>query len=338
MNISKKGGCRIYCGVHTMDGHDGQIPVLFVEAKSIPEAYYKALKEVHNNGLSIRTQYDRKNPDGTYIDPPSKDAKVTIRIEDPFAQPRFPGLSFCERGKYIAEFLGSKDHMVVPYKELVRMVHEGKEFEATQWPYCYHQRLTAYPRADGTTINQLEILLDKLAKDPISRRAIATTRVPEIDLFMAADMPCLGEVQLRAPENGKGQLVLNMHANWRSRDLYKAWGDNIIGITNLQARLAARLAEKTGREVIVGPYSETNGSLHIYGQDYLQKKAGELFTKFPTLESFVAKAWTSEKARDGEVIPQLEEHLTETTWNFPPEAVALIKNLIDGYNSGKFVP
>jgi hypothetical protein len=48
---------------------------------------------------------------------------------------------------------------------------------------------------------------------------------------------------------------------WRSRDLYKAWGDNLIGITNLQARLAARLAQKTGREVAVGPYSESNGSL-----------------------------------------------------------------------------
>ncbi len=315
-----------------------KIPFLNVQAKSVPEAYYKALEAVHNHGMSIRTQYDRKNPDGTFIDPPSKDAKVAIMIEDPFAQPRFPALSYCERGKYIAEFLGSKDHMVVPYQKLVEMVKGGKEFEATQWPYCYHQRLTAYPRADGTTINQLELMLDKLAKDPISRRAVAITCVPEIDLYMAADAPCLREIQLRAPENEKGQLVLNMHAHWRSRDLYKAWGDNVIGITNLQAMLAARLAEKTGREVIVGPYTETNGSLHIYGQDYLQKKAGEFFTKFPTAESFVAKAWTSEKALEAEILPQLEEHLNETTWNFPPEAIALIKGLIEGYKSRKFVP
>jgi len=317
---------------------DCQIPVLLVQAKSIPEAYYKALKAVNEQGLGIRTQYDRKNPDGTYIDPPGRDAKAIIKVENPFAQPRFPALSYCERGKYIAEFLGSKDHMVVPYKDLVKMVCEGREFKATQWPYCYHQRLTAYPRADGTTINQLELILDKLAKDPISRRAVAITCVPEIDLYMAADAPCLREIQLRAPENEKGQLVLNMHAHWRSRDLYKAWGDNVIGITNLQARLAARLAEKTGREVIVGPYTETNGSLHIYGQDYLQKKAGEFFTKFPTVESFVAKAWTSEKALDAEILPQLEEHLNETTWNFPPEATELIKGLIEDFRSKKFVP
>ena len=80
-----------------------------------------------------------------------------------------------------------------------------------------------------------------------------------------------------------------MHAMWRSRDLFKAWGDNLIGITNLQARLAARLAEKTGREVLVGPYSESNGSLHIYGQDYKSKGMDQFFTRFPTCESFVRR-------------------------------------------------
>ncbi len=318
---------------------EGKIPVLSIEAKSIPEAYYKALHAVHTKGYSIRTQYDRKNTDGSFIDPPSKDAKVTISIEDPFAQPRFPALSYCERGKYIAEFLGSKDHLVVPYKELVQMVHGGKEFEATQWPYCYHQRLTAYPRSDGTTINQLELIIGKLAKDSISRRAVADTGVPEIDLYMAADAPCLREIQLRAPENEKGQLVLNMHAIWRSRDLYKAWGDNLIGITNLQARLAAELAAKTGREVLVGPYSETNGSLHIYGQDYLQKGMNQtFFERFPDVESFVKRARTSAEVKETEIIPQLEAHLLEETWNFPQEAVNLIKGLIKDFKTGKFTP
>jgi thymidylate synthase len=217
-------------------------------------------------------------------------------------------------------------------------VHAGEEFEATQWPYCYHQRLAAYPRSDGSTIDQLEILLEKIAKDPISRRAVATTRVPEIDLFMAADMPCLSEIQLRAIEDGQGRMVLNLHAVWRSRDLYKAWPDNLIGITNLQARLAARLAEKTGREVLVGPYSETSGSLHIYGQDYKTKGMDKFFDRFPDSESFVRRARTSEQVRDVEIIPQLEDLLGETTWKFPPESVSLIRGLIEDYVSGRFLP
>ena len=252
---------------HLNPEEPGRLPVFHVEAGSIPGSLLRALKAVHFGGHTLRTQYDRRNSDGNFIDPPGKDARVTIRIRDPFAQPRYPALSYCERGKYIAEFLGAKDHLVVPTGNCCE-VREGEEFEATEWPYCYHQRLAAYPRSDGTTMDQLELILDKLAKDPITRRAVATTRVPEIDLFMVSDMPCLGEVQLRAIQDEQGRLVLNMQTMWRSRDLFKAWGDNLIGITNLQARLAARLAEKTGREVLVGPYSESNGSLHIYGQDY----------------------------------------------------------------------
>ena len=316
----------------------GELPVFLVEARSIPEAYYGALKAVHFGGHTLRTQYDRRTPDGEFIDPPGKDAKVTLRIREPFAQPRFPALSYCERGKYIAEFLGAKDHLVAPYGELLRMIRDGEEFAATQWPYCYHQRLTAYPRADGTTFDQFEVILDRLAKDPITRRGVATTRVPEIDLFMAADMPCLGEVQLRAIEDEQGRLVLNMHTVWRSRDLYKAWGDNLIGITNLQARLAARLAEKAGREVLVGPYSETNGSLHIYGQDYKTKGMERFFTRFPDCESFVQRARTSEAVCDVEIIPQLEDLLTESTWKFPPAALDQIRGLIADYRSRRFLP
>lgn len=321
-----------------METSAAEIPFFHVEARSVPEAYYEALKAVHFGGLPLRTQYDRRAPDGTFLDPPGRDAKVSILIHDPFAQPRFPPLSYCERGKYIAEFLGAKDHLVVPYARLVAMVREGRELGATEWPYCYHQRLAAYPRADGSTIDQLEAMVDRLAGDPISRRAIATTRVPEIDLFLAADLPCLGEIHLRAIEEEGGPLVLQMHAHWRSRDLYKAWGDNLVGITSLQARLAARLAEKTGRQVRVGPYSEVNGSLHIYGQDYAGKGMDRFFTNFPTRESFVKRARSSQEVLHTEILPQLEDLLGETTWKFPPSAVDLLRRLIEDYRSGRFLP
>ena len=155
---------------------------------------------------------------------------------------------------------------------------------------------------------------------------------------MAADMPCLGEIQLRAIEGSDGSLVLNMHAVWRSRDLFKAWGDNLIGITNLQARLAARLADKTGRTVLVGPYSETNGSLHIYGQDYSTKGMDRFFEKFPQCADFVARARTSDELCEAEIIPQLEELLNETTWRLPDAAIAMIHGLIDDYRCGRFQP
>ena len=53
-------------------------------------------------------------------------------------------LSYCERGKYIAEFLGAKDHLVVPYLELLSRVREGKEFEM-----CIRDRPTIGWRVRG---------------------------------------------------------------------------------------------------------------------------------------------------------------------------------------------
>jgi hypothetical protein len=42
--------------------------------------------------------------------------------------------------------------------------------------------------------------------------------------------------------------------------------------------------------------------------------------------------------RDSEVIPQLEELMAEETWRFPPAAEALIRELIEGYRTGRFLP
>jgi hypothetical protein len=112
----------------------GRLPVFNVDAGSIPEAYYEALKVVHYGGATLRTQYDRKDSAGNFIDPPGKDARVAIRIRDPFAQPRYPVLSYCERGKYIAEFLGAKDHLVVPYQDLLRRVREGRSSKPPSGP------------------------------------------------------------------------------------------------------------------------------------------------------------------------------------------------------------
>ena len=96
----------------------GRIPSLHVVADSIPRAHYRAMKAVWEQGIAIRTEYDRKNEAGDYIDPPSRDARVLIEVTDPYAQPRFCPISFCELGAYIAEVMGIKDHMVLPMDRL----------------------------------------------------------------------------------------------------------------------------------------------------------------------------------------------------------------------------
>src|SRR3989344_339886 len=115
----------------------GRFPTLHVVADSIPRAHFKAMKAVWEQGLAIRTEYDRRDGAGNFIDPPSRDARVLIEVKDPFAQPRYPATSFCEIGTYIAEVMGAKDHMVVPMAEL-RQAVGGVALKATEWPYTYH--------------------------------------------------------------------------------------------------------------------------------------------------------------------------------------------------------
>src|SRR3989344_3477571 len=91
---------------------DGKIHTAHIRERTVPEAYWSAIKAVSETH-KLRTQYDRKDFQGDYIDPPGNDGRILIEVDEPFAQPRFPKLSWCERGKYIAEVLGVKDHLVI---------------------------------------------------------------------------------------------------------------------------------------------------------------------------------------------------------------------------------
>lgn len=322
--------------------NDARLPTLHIVADSIPQAYFRAIKAVWEKGFAMRTEYDRKNSDGQYIDPPSRDARVLIEIRDPFAQPRFPPISFCEVGVYIAELLGLKDYRVVPIEKLKQAIHG--ELAAHQWPYTYHQRLFAHPGMDGSRLDQMALAIDRVAKTPYTRRAVASTAVPNLDPFLKEDIPCLRELQLRCPEDAQGNLVLNMNTMWRSRDLYKAWGDNVIAITFLQSALARRIAHQAGRTVHAGSYADYSGSLHIYGQDFgavggdADKGLQSFFDTFDE-KSFVARSLPSEVALDMLVLPQLHNLLSERQreqWKFPPESISLVENLINDLEQGAY--
>jgi hypothetical protein len=322
----------------------GRIPTLHVVADSIPQAHFRAMKAVWEQGLAIRTEYDRKDSSGDYIDPPSRDARVLIEVKDPFADPRYPPLSFCEIGTYLAEIMGAKDHYVVPMDKLKHAV--TGEFAALEWPYTYHQRLFAHPAVDGSIVNQMELAVDRIARTPYSRRAMATTAVPNIDVYLKEDVPCLREVQLRCPEDADGNYVLNMNTMWRSRDLYKAWPDNVIAITFMQSVLAARIAEKAGRTTRVGSYADYSFAMHIYGQDFgavggdPERGLQSLFDTFDE-ETYVARSLTGEQAKEMLLVPQLKGLLTDRQieqWKFPPESVAILEDLVAGIESGKYRP
>jgi thymidylate synthase len=319
----------------------GRIPTLHVVGESIPQAHYRAMKAVWEQGLAIRTEYDRKDAAGNYIDPPSRDARVLIEVTDPFSEPRYPPVSFCEIGTYIAEILGVKDHLVLPMATLKDAIHG--ELSAHQWPYTYHQRLFAHPDLDGSTIDQIALAVERVAQTPYTRRAVATTSVPNLDPFLKEDVPCLREIQLRCPQDAQGNLMLNVSSHWRSRDLFKAWADNVVGLTFLFQMLARQIEERAGKPVRMGSYADYSFSLHIYGQDFkqvggdAQRGLKSFFDTFDE-QSYLDRSMRSEDAKDLLVIPQLRELITvrKDEWKFPPASIKLVEDLIADIEAGKY--
>jgi thymidylate synthase len=268
----------------------GNIPVLKIVEDTIPRAYERAIKEVWTNGISMRTEYDRPE------DPPSKDASVLIVVEQPFGQPRFHR-SFADGLGGLAEYVmevvhGAHDYWVKPVDEILK----GQDSKDTRWTYTYHERLSEY-RIEDKVINQIGYMIDKLSQTAYTRRAQAITWNPKLDP-PTDDPPCLQRLWGRLCEDGGGGFVFNMNSHWRSRDLFKAWFENVIALTTLMRKIAEILQEKIGQPVRVGRYMDIADSLHIYGS-YFREIEGDpekgIKSFFETLESrsFEQRTWDS---------------------------------------------
>lgn len=226
------------------------LPILMVEGKNIAETWEKAVIETWNNGIDIKTEYDRPE------DPPSKDCTMIMVIHQPLSEPRihraFPaGLEDLEI--YRQEVVdGVHDHWINP--------KEGK------WTYTYHQRLFSYKMAD-ITVNQIEYIINKLADKFYSRRAQAITWNPIIDP-KTDDPPCLQRIWFRIIEAGDAYL-LDMNSHWRSRDAYKAAFMNIFALTDLQNKIAIEISNRTKKNISAGRYVDISDSFHIYGSYHL---------------------------------------------------------------------
>ena len=259
------------------------IPVISLTADSLPEAWEKAVLAVWDNGLEVKTQYDKSE------DPPSKDATVMITVKEPFSEPRIH-----------KNFPGGPEELESYRQEVVKGIHDHWiDPSAGKWTYTYHERLFAYCPVedirDADTprpfrkVDQIQYIIDYLSQAGHSRRAQAITWMPTADPA-TDDPPCLQRIWCRLLENETGSLSLNMNTHWRSRDLYKAWFMNVYALTDLQKTIAEAIAEKTGIPVNVGRYVDISDSLHIYGS-YFDEVAPEV--EKMRQSSFRKRAWES---------------------------------------------
>ncbi|TKJ39395.1 MAG: hypothetical protein CEE38_01250 [Planctomycetes bacterium B3_Pla] len=259
------------------------VPAISITADCLPQAWEKAVLAVWDNGLDVRTEYDKPE------DPPSKDATVMIAVVDPFAEPRIH-----------KNFPGGPEELESYRQEVVNGIHDHWiDPAAGKWTYTYHERLFAYcpvedmRSADSprpfASVDQIRYIIDCLSQAGHSRRAQAITWMPTADP-PTDDPPCLQRIWCRLVANEAGELSLNMNTHWRSRDLYKAWFMNVYALTDLQKIIAEGISKNIGEPVRVGRYVDISDSLHIYGSYFAEV---ELEIEKMRRSSFTERAWES---------------------------------------------
>ncbi len=270
------------------DPEPGNIPVLHVRGKTLPETWERSVLSLWHSGTELKTEYDKPE------DPPSKDCTMVMEILEPFTEPRihlaFPG-GIEDLEKYRQEVvLGAHDHWIKP--------EDGK------WTYTYHARMFNYKVVNDLTsskiespfpaVDQIEYIIEKLSNYPYSRRAQAVIWMPTADPA-TDDCPCLQRVWCRLLKDRTGKLRLNMNTHWRSRDAYKAAFMNIFAFTELQKEIAGKIGEKIDNEVLVGRYVDITDSYHIYGAYFNEFQ--ERFLKIISERTFEQRTWRSDDPR-----------------------------------------
>jgi thymidylate synthase len=251
----------------------GDIPVLKVEGRTLPEAWEKSLVEVWEKGIAIKTQYDRPS------DPPSRDATMIMVIHEPFAEPRIH-----------RALPTGLDELEIYRQEVVLGIHDHW-IGSHGWSYSYHDRLFNY-KTTGGYLDQMERVIDNLTECYYTRRAQAITWDPELDANHH-EPPCLQRMWFRILEDPVKGWVLNLNTHWRSRDAFKAAFMNIFALTDLMKSIAGKISEKTQKEVKVGRYVDIADSYHIYGSYFDQFKG---FLETLKTKTFGQRTYTSEFA------------------------------------------
>jgi len=143
-----------------------------------------------------------------------------------------------------------------PYKDNFMKTYEQEILYGSEadFDYTYNERLFGY----GGSVNQVEYVIGKLAKDYQSRRAVAITWYPEQDTSGEFSVPCLQYIQCHIVNKKVDMITL-----WRSRDVLMGMPANIYAINTLHNHVVEQLRQK-GMNVEIGCYVDISVVPHIY--------------------------------------------------------------------------
>ncbi len=273
-------------------------PTKHIIANGLPDAYAKLVRTCLIEGALKRRFYGKSVNTYDIISL----TEINHPMLEPMLHPNFPT---------------KKLHLAEYEKQWERHYDWKKQgFE-----YNYMNRLVNYPssniecdleyynKSNMYFIDQLKVIRENIAKQIekggdclVSNRDQAITWIPDRDLFVPEDQPCLQRIQFFVYEyphvhvdthtrmgilpnlneeisektyhKGKAEF----HVMWRSRDLFAAWNSNMVGLIKM---LNKEIFEPNNLELI--RVIDFCNSLHIYESDWEQAKLVKPMILLPNL-------------------------------------------------------
>lgn len=253
-----------------------------VRGKFIYSSWLNAIDRIIRYGNIKNTEYGNMQRE-------LQNVNWNITNED-LESPFIPGLP-----EEVLKIIGLNQESLNQYKETLLNINipEGTS-------YTYGARLGNY---GANHFNQVDFIIEKLKESMITRRAIATTIMPEFDSGQKSP-PCLSLVQVLSDTDGK----LNFFATFRSHDLFKAAIPNAYGLLNLQEFIC----ENVGMER--GILSINSISAHIYEEDWENamnilkcQKWEDIKTRFDENEDIDERGIVKVSIEEGEIVLELSD-------------------------------
>ena len=236
-------------------------PTILIEDTDFNAAWARAVRAVLREGVDLVIgDVSEPKPIKDVCGIISLTGNAISQIEDRELHPQFP---FQHISQYCEEFTWAylRDYL--------------RKLERERFSYLYFERLAG---SRGDYLEQVEVLNDGLASqvdDEIaSNRNQAMIWKPCIDADSKVS-PCLQRIWIRH----LGNMDIEVHLTWRSRDLYTAWQVNIVAIIDMLNREVIHPNECNIVKIV--DYSD---SLHIYKSDLDAARKVKLVRMMPRLQ------------------------------------------------------
>lgn len=236
------------------------IPILHASGESIPEAWENAYLTLHEKGLYHKR--DDPKEDGN----PNLDSTMTIEVRNPDVDPfghKAGGSTANEDSlmDYLYEMMGAKLSN--------SWMGDFNDPKDTRWEYNYHASLSQWgeflPNEQSQdSIDQLAAMVEKLSKNPSTRKAQAITWDPRRDL-VTQHTPCLQRVHPLIVKDEDGNLSFDMQYTFRSRNVADASFGNMLGLYVLGCDMRDKLEEKLGVRMPMRMVDKID-SFHVNGR------------------------------------------------------------------------